>query len=221
MSKTILSWFEDRKNVTVLDMAYEHLSVTTKAVHKLYEMVQVVGKSPENKNDYFEVISRYELEADRIRRSMVKMLSTRDIYVVERDDLMELVRAVDWVADWAHEASRLLVVIPFEVLPEEFRKSIEKMCGENYKCVKVLGECIHELSKNPKKALELADQVEIFEEDLDGLYSIARVQFVELDVGISRGAMILLNEFLVAIETVADWCENTADVARAIALRVI
>ena len=153
---------------------------------------------------------------------MVTELSNRELYATERDDLMELVRAVDWIADWAREASRILVVIPFENLPETFKKSIVDMCRENYSCVKVLGECIHELSKNPKKALELADQVELFEEDLDDLYAVARSHFVELgDVGMTRGAMILLNEFMDAIETVADWCENTADVARAIAIRVI
>ena len=222
MSERILRWFGDRRNETVLEMTHEHLELTTKAVHKLYEMVQDVVDSPEKKKEYYEIISMHEMEADRIRRAMVTELSNRNLYATERDDLMELVRAVDWVADWAREASRILVVIPFENLPEEFRKSIENMCRENYSCVKVLGECIHELSNNPKKSLELADQVELFEEDLDDLYSIARTYFAELDdVGMTRGAMILLNEFMDAIETVADWCENTADIARAIAIRVI
>jgi len=222
MSERLLRWFGDRRNTTVLEMTHEHLELTTKAVHKLYEMVQDVGDSPEKKKEYYESISMHEMDADRIRRAMVTELSNRDLYATERDDLMELVRAVDWVADWAREASRILVIIPFERLPEDFRKSIEYMCRENYSCVRVLGECIHELSNNPKKSLELADQVELFEEDLDDLYAIARTHFVEFDdVGMTRGAMILLNEFMDAIETVADWCENTADIARAIAIRVI
>jgi uncharacterized protein Yka (UPF0111/DUF47 family) len=33
------------------------------------------------------------------------------------------------------------------------------------------------------------------------------------------GALILMNEFFDAIETVADWSENTADIVRAIAVR--
>jgi len=39
------------------------------------------------------------------------------------------------------------------------------------------------------------------------------------DLSTTRGASILLNEFMDAVETVADWCENTADIARAIAIR--
>ena len=222
MSERLLRWFGDRRNETVLEMTHEHLELTTKAVRKLYEMVQDVADNPEKKKEYYETISMHEMDADRIRRAMVTELSNRELYASERDDLMELVRAVDWVADWAREASRILVVIPFEILPEDFRKAVENMCLENYSCVKVLGECIHELSNNPRKSLELADEVEMFEEDLDDLYAVARGHFVELDdVGMTRGAMILLNEFMDAVETVADWCENTADIARAIAIRVI
>ena len=222
MSERLLRWFGDRRNETVLEMTHEHLELTTKAVRKLYEMVQDVADNPEKKKEYYETISMHGMDADRIRRAMVTELSNRELYASERDDLMELVRAVDWVADWAREASRILVVIPFEILPEDFRKAVENMCLENYSCVKVLGECIHELSNNPRKSLELADEVEMFEEDLDDLYAVARSHFVELDdVGMTRGAMILLNEFMDAVETVADWCENTADIARAIAIRVI
>ena len=222
MSERILRWFGDRRNDTILDMTNEHLDLTTKAVYQLYEMVKQVGVTPSDKKVYYETISKHEMDADRIRRAMVTELSNRALYPNERDDLMELVRAVDWIADWAREASRILVVVPFENLSEDFRKSVEDMCRENYSCVRVLGECIHELSNNPKKALELADQVELFEEDVDDLYSIARGYFTELDDStMTRGAMILVNEFMDAIETVSDWCENTADIARAIAIRII
>jgi uncharacterized protein Yka (UPF0111/DUF47 family) len=135
---------------------------------------------------------------------------------------MELVRAVDWIADWSREAARILVIIPFFKLPSEFRNSIEDMCRENYSCVRVLTQCLHSLSSDPHKALEYADQVELLEEDLDDLYGRARNHFVELtDETMTRGAMILLNEFMDAIETISDWCENSADIARAIAIRVI
>ena len=220
MSERILRWFGDRRNVTVLEMTHSHLDLTTQAVRELYEMVRSVGDAPESKNEFYERISEMEMKADQIRRDMVTELSQRDLYPTERDDLMELVRAVDWIADWAREAGRILVIIPFERLPEELKQSIENMCRENYSCVKVLAECIHALSGNPKRALELADQVELLEEDVDDLYAEARQMMAEIDdMGMTRGASILLNEFMDAVETVADWCENTADIARAIAIR--
>ena len=222
MSERIMRWFGDRRNETVLDMVHNHLELTEKAVRELYEMVVAVGESPIDKKKYYESISQHEMRADEIRRKMVTELSIRDLYASERDDLMSLVRAVDWVADWAREASRILVIIPFEKLPEEFRKAIENMCLENYNGVQILDNCVKALSVNPKKALELADKVELSEENIDDLYAIARIMYIDLDVPeMTRGAMILLNEFMESIETVSDWCENSADVARAIAIRVI
>ncbi len=222
MSERILRWFGDRRNEKVLEMTYEHLELTTKAVYKLYEMVQNIVEEPERKKPHYESISRYEMQADRIRRDMVNELSKRDLYPNERDDLIELVRAVDWIADLSREASRLLVIIPFEKLQDIFRESVENMCRANYATVKVLSQCIHELSMNPQKALDLADQVELLEEDMDDLFGEARNQLVMMDEGeLTRSALILVNELVETIEEASDWCENSADIARAIALRAI
>jgi predicted phosphate transport protein (TIGR00153 family) len=217
-----MRWFGDRRNETVLDMVHNHLELTEKAVKELYEMVEAVGDGSTDKKKYYESISQHEMKADQIRRKMVTELSNRDLYATERDDLMSLVRAVDWVADWAREASRILVIIPFEKLPSEFKQAIANMCLENYNGVQILDNCIKALSVNPKKALELADKIELSEENIDDLYAVVREMYVELEAPeFTRGAMILLNEFMNAIETVADWCENSADIARAIAIRVI
>jgi hypothetical protein len=222
MSEKVLRWFGNRRNEKVLDMTYKHLDLTQRAVGKLYDMVKAVGSDPSEQNQYYENVSQYEMEADQLRREMVNELSIRNVYPSERDDLMELVRAVDWIADWAREAARILVIVPFEKLPEEFRTIIEDMCRVNYSCVQVLAKCIQELSSDPKAALDYADQVELFEEDLDDLFGAARNQLVKLPRDtLTRGAMILLNELMESIETVSDWCENTADISRAIALRVI
>ena len=217
-----MRWFGDRRNETVLDMVHNHLELTEKGVKELYEMVEAVGDDSTDKKKYYESISQHEMKADQIRRAMVTELSNRDLYATERDDLMELVRAVDWVADWAREAARILVIIPFEKLPEEFKQAISNMCRENYNGVQILDECIKALSVNPKKALDLADKIELSEENIDDLYAVVRGMYVDTDIpDLTRGAMILLNEFMAAIETVSDWCENTADIARAIAIRVI
>jgi predicted phosphate transport protein (TIGR00153 family) len=221
VSERILRWFGDKRNEIVLNLTQKHLELTTEAVKELYEMVINVEDFKE-KTQFYERISQHEMRADQLRREMVIELSKRELYPTERDDLMELVRAVDWIADWSREAARIMVLIPYEKLPEAFRQAIENMCRENYACVRVLTRCITELSGDPKKALELADQVELLEEDLDDLYGEARNHFVAIeDIDMTRGAMILVNEFMDAIETISDWCENTADIARAIAIRVI
>jgi uncharacterized protein Yka (UPF0111/DUF47 family) len=79
---------------------------------------------------------------------------------------------------------------------------------------------IEALIETPQKALRFANEVELFEEGVDELYSVARKHLATLEFpGFTFGRLILLNEFLDALETGADWCENTADVVRAIAVR--
>ena len=68
--------------------------------------------------------------------------------------------------------------------------------------------------------MELADEVEMLEETIDDLYGEVRFHFAKEEFReFSMGALILMNEFFDAIETVADWSENTADIVRAIAVR--
>ena len=133
---------------------------------------------------------------------------------------MELVRAVDWVADWSKDAGRILITIPFEKAPEEIQQAARNMCKANVDCIIVLGKMINALHKDPKQALALADEVEMLEEEIDELYGIAREHLANLNFpDFSNGALILLNMFLDALETIADWGENTADIVRAIAVR--
>ena len=127
MSERILRWFGDKRNETVLEMTHRHLELTTEAVKQLYKMVRTASDD-QAKKTFYETISQHEMKADQIRREMVTELSNRALYPTERNDLMELVRAVDWIADWAREAARILVIIPFFKLPQELKGSIEDMC---------------------------------------------------------------------------------------------
>ena len=220
MSERIKRWFGDYRNKIVLDMVREHLQLTKSAVHALYGMVSAASVNSPEKMKLYDEISDFEKKADELRREMIVKLTERDIFPTEREDLMELVRAVDWVADWSREAGRILVIIPFETSPEEVRQKALEMSKGIIRSVDILAECVNILSEDGLKALALADQVELLEEDIDELYSQARLSLATLEFpGYSRGALILLNEFFDALETVADWCENTVDIVRAISVR--
>ena len=221
MSRRLFGWFAPKRGENVLKMVEEHLELTQNAVMDLYKMVEASAMCLEKDcKDFFESVSQLEMKADALRRTMVEELTKSEMFPEEREDLMELVRAVDWVADWSKEAGRILVIIPFENAPDEMKEAAKNMCKANVDCVGVLSKCVKALHEDPKAALSLADEVEMLEENIDELYSIARYHLANLEYpGFSVGALILLNEFLDALETIADWCENTADIVRAIAVR--
>ncbi len=222
MAKRLFKWFAPRRGEKVIEMVEEHLELTQNAVSDLYRMVEAsVSCRMKDCKDFFESVSQMEMKADNLRREMVEELTRSEMFPEEREDLMELVRAVDWIADWSKEAGRILVIIPFDKAPDEMKEAAQNMCRANVDCVTVLGRCIKALPEAPKEALNLANEVEVLEEELDELYSVARAHLANLEFpNFTTGALILLNMFLDALETVADWCENTADIVRAIAVRV-
>ncbi len=222
MSDLIKRWFGDKRNEEVLNMVKQHLELTKSAVRELYSMVDSATTTSKNKTSYYKKISEYEMQADTLRRDMIVRLTEKEIFPTEREDLMELVRAVDWIADWSREAGRILVIINFDKASDELKQISVAMAKTDMNTVTILEECIIELQKNAKNALEKANQVELMEEEVDELYQQARIRFtLDKMSDFSVAEMILLNEFLDAMETIADWCENTADIIRAIAVRTI
>ncbi len=222
MSRRLFGWFAPKRGKVVLEMVERHLELTQNAVSDLYSMAEAAAAHNEEacKDNYMD-LSRMEMEADELRRNIVVELTEGEMFPEERDDLMELVRAVDWIADWSKEAGRILRIIPFDKEPDEMKEAALNMCKANVKCVTVLTECVHALPRDTREAINLANRVELLEEDIDDLYSVARRHLVTLEFpDFSMGSLILLNEFLNSIETVADWCENTADIVRAVAVRM-
>jgi len=221
MSRRLFGWFAPKRGEQVLQMVEDHLDLTEKAVIALHRMVEVAADCDKDAcKQAFLDISEMEMAADTLRRKMVRELTEGDMFPEERDDLMELVRAADWIADWSKEAGRILNIIPFDKTTDEIKTATLNMVKANVDCVKVLKQSIDALPTDPKKSLSLADEVEMLEETIDDLYGEVRRHFATEEFPeFSTGALILLNEFFDAIETIADWSENTADIVRAIAVR--
>ena len=221
MSRRLFGWFAPKRGEEVLVMVEKHLELTKNAVISLHNMVEHAAEC--NKDECkvsFLNVSKMEMEADELRRNMVEELTKGEMFPEERDDLMELVRAVDWIADWSKEAGRILNSIPFEKAPEQIKTETLNMVKADVDCVIVLTKAIKILPKDSAQALSLADEVEMLEETVDDIYGEARTHFATLEFPeFSTGSLILLNEFFDAVETIADWCENTADIVRAIAVR--
>ena len=162
-----------------------------------------------------------EREADRLRRTLAEDLLTRGTIPPEvREDLMGLIRSMDWIVDWSREAGRILDLLEFERIPDEMKGSAKNMAEELKSCVLTLRRSINSLTRNPEEALKLAYEVERLEESIDDMYADSRRLFLKLDFsGFGMPFLILLNSFFDALEMVADWCENTSDLVRVLIVR--
>lgn len=222
MSRKLLDWFSSRRERQVLENVNKHLGLTEDCVIELERMIRAASRGDlEEKERSFRRLSNMESEADGVRRTLAESLLTRGaLPPTVREDLMELVRAMDWVADWAKEAGRILDLLEFEKVPEEMKNAAERMARELKGCVLTLRKGINSLMIDPEASLKLAYKVEDIEEKIDDMYADARRLFLTLDSsGFETPFLILLNMFFDALEMVADWCENTSDLVRVLVVR--
>ncbi|MEM3012711.1 MAG: DUF47 family protein, partial [Candidatus Hadarchaeales archaeon] len=168
-----------------------------------------------------KTIEMRERKADALRRGIVDELARGDLPTSDKADLMRLARRMDWVADWAHESSRILVIL----LPiiEEISRSSEqlkevclKIAAKLEECTSNLVEAIRSMAEGDlEKLLTQADKVEQNEEDVDALYEDARKEVLYIDgKAISIGGLVIFSQFLDALEDMADNCEHTCDQLR-------
>jgi len=83
-------------------------------------------------------------------------------------------------------------------------------------------DCVEKLSEDPKEAMKLADTVESLEEKVDALYTEIRALYPKIDfTKVNPGEVFLIGQLFDAIENITDWCENTIDQVRVLAVRVL
>ena len=214
-------WLRARQTVKAMGLVLEHSIMTTTTVELLVKCLQeaIAAKQPELQKN-FTLLEQKEHEADSMRRRITEELARGELPSDERVGLMRLTRQVDWVADWSHEAGRILVMFEISKMPKPVQDTSMEMCSTTYDCTLRVADMVRKLMDGELDAsLKAADEVEELEEKVDHLYQKARgiMKDVETD-GIHVGPVILLSQFLEAVENTSDHCEDTCDQARVMAV---
>jgi len=223
MKSTFESWFAARTKARAIEMVRQATRMLVPSVEELMACVDyaVAGKRDELESA-FTRLHQLEREGDSLRRLIITELARGSLPVDERRSFMRLARQIDWVADWCLEAGRLVRQSPLNKLPEDLRRTALDMCKVVKDCVGGVQQCIDLLTdKKVQEALDSADRVERLEEEVDDLYRRARGLLSEISgPELTVGQVILLAEFLDAVENIADRCEDVCDQARVIAVSV-
>ena len=215
------SWLLARRTVKAMGLVLEHSRMTTVTVEILGKCIQDAikgGKDDLEKN--FTLLEQREHEADVLRRRIIEELARGELPSDDRVNLMRLGRQLDWITDWAHEGSRILVMFDLSKMPKQIQDVLLEMCSTTTEATLHVTDTVQKLMDgNLDASLKAADQVERLEEKVDGLHQKARgiLKDIETD-GIHVGSIILLSQFLEAIENTADRCEDACDQARVMAV---
>jgi len=202
-------------------MILEHSKATVMAIEQLDRCINFAlqGKR-EDLVRSFDILQLKEKEADLLKRRIIGELAKGDLPVSEREDLMRLARQTDDVIDWINETGRILVEFNLRDMPDDIKKITVDISQVITSCVIKLDDCIEKLTNREfQDALKAADEVERLEEQMDGLYQMARRFISGLKTeNVEIGQAILLSEFMDALETITDRCEDSCDEVRVIAV---
>ena len=214
-------WLKARRTVKAMALVLEHSKMTTVTVEQLSKCIQnAIDNQKQELQRNFELLEGKEKEADGLRRRIIEELARGELPTDERVGLMRLGRQIDWVTDWAHEASRILVLFELSQIPKQIQSVIVEMCSTVTECTTKVAKCVQKLIDGDlDESFKAADEAERLEEKVDALHQRARSHLNEIETdGIHVGSIILLDQFLEAIENTADRCEDTCDQARVMAV---
>jgi predicted phosphate transport protein (TIGR00153 family) len=204
-----------------MGLVLEHSRMTTVTVELLGKCIQeAINGRKEELQKSFELVEKKEHEADIMRRRIIEELARGELPSDERVGLMRLGRQLDWITDWSHEAGRILVMFELSKMPKEIQTVLLEMCSTTAQATLHVADTVQKLIDGSLDAsLKAADEVERLEEKVDSLHQKARgiLKDIETD-GVHVGSIILLSQFLEAIENTADRCEDACDQARVMAV---
>jgi predicted phosphate transport protein (TIGR00153 family) len=215
----LIKWFAKRKETKTLLAVQRHLALTTGIVEDLEKAIKTaVKEDTEEMRRYIERVASSEKEADKLRRNVMDEISTGELSPTDREDLMDLVKRVDMVADWSRESTRVLGAIRMEYLPTAINEEFIEMAKSVGECTSSLQKCVNKIMTKPEEALQAADEVEREEEKVDDIHEKARILIGKEDLP-RVGAAILASQLFGALEMVADSCEDACDQVRIIVVR--
>jgi len=223
MKATFESWFAARTRARAIEMVRQATRMLVPSVDELIACVNsAIAGNKDELERAFTRLHQVEREGDSLRRLIILEFARGNLPIDERRSFMRLERQIDWVADWCLEAGRLARLFPMNKVPQELRANTLDTCKVIRDCVLEVQRSIDLLTdKKVEEALDAADKVERLEEEADGLYRKGRGLLSEISgQEFTVGQVVLLAEFLDAIENIADRCEDTCDQARVIAVSV-
>ncbi len=211
--RSLLEWFGKRRESVVIRGMREHVRAVEDTVSELNKAVtSLCGEDQEKAKEAIGRLLLAEKEADNLEESINTELSKGDMEAKEREDLLRLIRRMDYIADWAKEsAMNLQLILEANVrVPTRLWSRYCEMTKVLDMAAKELHASIDNLGVSEDKAQRHSREVERLEHVLDDLYFSTKKEILFSDI--DPRAVFLLRDMLHGIENSADSCKDVADI---------
>jgi predicted phosphate transport protein (TIGR00153 family) len=209
------SWFEKRRKNKVLELAYRQMTIALDTVNDLERAVKSasVGDKDAAKTT-IERLFRVEEEIDDLRRTVFEELTRGSLSPKDREDIMNLVKNLDGMADHVKNSARNVLVLLDVEVPSELWKAFHEMSSGIVRTAGVLGESLRYLGEDNVKARAMSEKVEDEENRVDKKHLEIKMLLLKIGGGINPAILLILKDLLDSMEEAADRCADTGDYIR-------
>lgn len=216
---TTWTWVSRRRQRAIIAMCMEHVSKVIETITFLSEMLEHYdrGEFKEAKESYERVYDK-EKEADDVKRKIISELSKGVFHPMDREDLIRLTLTLDDIAAYIKAAGRRLLITEPMNIPKNIFSTLKTMTVKAKEAAELIKNAVMELYENPKRALEIADNVERIEEEVDDIRIKGLEETLKWCQTVDIVSCMTVKETIDSLENAVDKCEDVADVIRSIAL---
>jgi len=213
------SWIARTRQREIIEMYNKHIDKIIETVEHCLRMLEHYKvRDIENAKKEYDIVFEKEKEADDIKRQIIAELSKELFHPIDREELLRMILTTDDIAAYVKAMSRRLLLIINEEIEEEIIEDLMRMAARILNATKLIKEAAKKLIENPKKALELADNIERLEEEVDEIRMEALEKVMKFCDKTRNSLCIISKDLVDSLENASDRCEDTADVIRSIAL---
>ena len=193
---------KDKKFFPLFEQATANLILLAETLH------EAINVPKEEREDYFKKIEELEAKIEEITHTTHLELSRNFITPFDREDIHNLIKSIDNVADYMHGAASRMRL--YQV--EKITKSIRKLTEINLEACQLIGVAIKELKdmKNLKAISDACKKINKLESKADNVSDKAVADIFENETDAKN--IIKYKDVLSALESASDKCKSVSNV---------
>lgn len=199
----------DKTFFPIFDEASTSLIQLSEQLHEL------VNTPSDDREDLLNNISKLETKIEILTQKTNIELSKNFITPFDREDIYNLVKSIDYVADNLNGAANRIKI--YQV--EKITKSIRKLTQVNVEACQLIGEAVGDLKElsNIPRIYEICERINKLENKSDRIFDKAVEEIFENETDAKN--IIKYKEVLSSLESATDKCKSVANVLQAIAVK--
>jgi len=208
----LLEWFYSRRESVVSRDMRGHAQYVGDTIFEFNRAMSSLCQ--EDKEKAIDALKRSflaEKAADAREQSLSEELSRGDLEEKNREDLLHLVRRMDYAADWCKEAGmNLQLVLELGIpVPSNIWNKFCIMTRELERMARGLKVCVDNLGMNNDLVIKTRREIEESEHIMDEMYFMMKKEFFMSNM--DARALYLMRDLLHGIENSADNFKDSAD----------